>query len=146
MIWQWFSFDELTPERLYNLLALRTEIFVVEQDCVYQDMDGKDKKSLHLTGEENDVVLATARLLPPGLSYECCAIGRVAVSAAARGRGTGRKLMDHMIEKAREIYPGVPIKLSGQAYLRDFYQSLGFRQMGASYLEDGIPHFAMMLD
>lgn len=146
MKFQWFAFEEFTVARLYQLLRLRTEVFVVEQNCVYQDMDNRDLGAWHLLGiGDDDQVHACLRLLAPGVAYAgYAAIGRVVTSQAMRGRGLGRPLMQRGIEKSHEVYPKVPIKLSGQAHLRTFYESLGFQVVGEPYLEDGIPHLAMV--
>lgn len=143
--WQWFNFQELGVTRLYQLLQLRSEVFVVEQDCVYQDLDNRDQDALHLLGILDDEVHACVRLLPPGLAYEgYVAIGRVVTSQKLRGSGQGRPLMQQAIAKASEVYPNTPIKLSGQQHLERYYNSLGFQAVGEPYLEDGIPHLAMI--
>lgn len=142
--WRWFTFEDLGVARLYQLLRLRTEVFVVEQDCVYQDLDNRDQAAWHLLGLQGEAVEACIRLLPPGLAYrDCAAIGRVVTSARLRGMGQGRPMMQHAIDKSRALFPGVPIKLSGQQHLRGFYESLGFQVVGEPYMEDGIPHLAM---
>lgn len=139
-------FYELTALQLYAIMALRQEVFVVEQSCAYLDADGKDLKGWHLMGYDDDgQLVAYARLLPKGVSYENHAsIGRVATSAAVRGQGVGRKLMKNAMDYVEQLFPGDNIKISAQTYLRGFYESLGFVVSGEEYLEDGIPHFPMV--
>jgi ElaA protein len=146
LTWQWFAFNELNVHTLYQLLRLRSEVFVVEQDCVYQDMDNRDQAAHHLLAFDQDgQVQACLRLLPPGVAYEGhAAIGRIVTSAALRGQGAGRPMLRNAIEKARQRYPNTPLKLSGQQHLRAFYESMGFKAIGEPYLEDGIPHLEML--
>lgn len=140
------SFHDLTPEELYDILALRQVVFVVEQNCPYLDADGRDAVALHVMGYYEGKLAAYTRLLPRGEAYEnYAAIGRVVTSPALRGKGQGRELMR---ESSRQLYRHFgpqPIKISAQAHLRDFYGSLGFEPTGESYLEDGIPHIGMIL-
>lgn len=141
------TFSELTTEELYEILKLRQEIFIVEQDCPYLDADGIDKLSHHilLTDAEN-ILHSYTRIVPAGLSYkDYTAIGRVVTSKSSRGQKLGHKNMVFSIQKAKELYPGVPIKLSAQVYILDFYRKLGFKAVGDAYLEDNIPHKAMIL-
>ena len=145
MTWEVKKFEELTANELYSILQLRSEVFVVEQNCVYQDMDNKDKLSHHVMCWQNDKLLATARLIPPGISYESTSIGRVVTSKNARGNGTGRKLMNVSIEEIKKLYGTVDIKIGAQLYLKKFYSSLGFMQTSNVYLEDGIEHIEMLL-
>lgn len=139
-------FDELPPRTLYQLLRLRSEVFVVEQDCVYLDMDDKDyhRELMHLYMEETDEVIAYARCLPPKLSFaEGCSIGRVVVSPKHRGRGLARKIVLAAIAECQERWPQQSIVIGAQAYLEAFYQSLGFVSHGEPYSEDNIPHIKM---
>ncbi len=140
------SFKQLSLRQLYELLALRIEVFVVEQNCPYQDVDGKDQQSMHLLGYSNEgALIAYVRLLPKGISYEDYpSIGRVVISKEARGKGLGRPLMLKAIEVLQEHFGKSPIKLSAQSHLQEYYQSLGFETVGDGYLEDGIPHIAMI--
>lgn len=142
--WTLKKFEDLTPYELYSILRLRTEVFVVEQNCVFQDMDNKDQSSYHLMGSENDRLVAYTRLIPPHLSYEESSIGRVVTSASARGSGIGRILMEKSIEEVVRLYGKTPIKLGAQLYLKKFYESLGFIQSGDIYKEDGIDHIEMI--
>jgi len=144
MNWTLKKFEDLTPYELYAILRLRTEIFVVEQNCVFQDMDNKDQPAYHLMGWKNNTLIAYTRLIPPHLSYEEPSIGRVVTSAAARGGGIGRILMEKSIEEITRLYGKTPIKLGAQLYLKNFYESLGFMQSGDVYDEDGIDHIEMI--
>ena len=144
--WRWYRFDDLTTRDLYAMFELRIEVFTIEQDCIYQDADGKDFQAWHLLGFEDDILIAYIRLLPAGVSYDIPSLGRVATKATARGRGLGKQIMQKALEKADELWPGQAMRISAQAYLRKFYEELGFRVTGDSYLEDDIPHFAMIRD
>jgi ElaA protein len=143
--WTLKKFDDLTPHELYAILQLRSEVFVVEQNCVYQDMDNKDLSAWLLMGWEEGKLLAHTRLLPPGLSYEEASIGRVVSSPSARGRGIGRELMIKSIETIYILYGQGPIRIGAQLYLQSFYASLGFLPEGEIYLEDNIQHIIMYL-
>jgi ElaA protein len=140
-------FAKLSLQELYDSMALRQEVFVVEQDCPYLDADGKDAAGQHLLGyNDTGMLIAYARLLPPGISYpEYASIGRVVTSPAARRTGAGKQLMRESIDWCRRLYGDVPLKISAQVYLIRFYESFGFKQVGAEYLEDDIPHIGMVL-
>ncbi|HKO79253.1 MAG TPA: GNAT family N-acetyltransferase [Chitinophagaceae bacterium] len=144
MNWTLKKFEDLTPYELYAILRLRTEVFVVEQNSVFQDMDNKDQSAYHLMGWENNTLIAYTRLIPPYLSYEEPSIGRVVTSGAARGSGIGRILMEKSIEEIIRLYGKTPIKLGAQLYLKKFYESLGFMQSSDVYDEDGIDHIEMI--
>lgn len=139
-------FEELTRAELYALLALRQEVFIVEQHCPYLDADGKDQSAWHLLGMTTDGQLATySRLLPVGVSYEgYVSIGRVITAPFARNRGLGRPLMEAAIGWVEAQWPSERIKISAQAHLQGYYTSVGFRVQGEVYLEDGIPHIGMV--
>ena len=141
------AFEGLSHQDLYDLLALRQEVFIVEQDCPYLDADGKDPDSWHLLGrDELGRLAAYARILPPGLSYEDYpAIGRVVTAPFCRGEGHGKALMEAAIAHCKVLFGERAIKISAQTYLLKFYESLGFRSTGEEYLEDGIPHTGMIL-
>lgn len=143
MNWVFKKFDQLTLQELYAILELRSKVFVVEQNCAYQDPDGKDQSAWHLMGMENDVLIAYTRILPPGVSYPEPAIGRVVTSPAHRGSGLGRELMKRSIEHCEKIFGNTPIRLGAQRYLENFYHSLGFFPSSNEYIEDGIPHIEM---
>lgn len=138
-------FDALSPAELYEILALRQRVFVVEQACAYLDCDGKDPAALHLLGRDaRGALVAYARLLSPGVSFAEAAIGRVVTDPAARRSGFGRALMNEAIARAREAFGG-PLRIGAQRYLERFYGELGFVADGEPYLEDGIPHTEMVL-
>jgi ElaA protein len=141
-------FDDLTPAELYEIMALRQEVFIVEQNCPYLDCDGKDQASWHLMGRnETGKLIVYTRLLPKGLAYpEYPSIGRVVSSPSARGTGAGKELMVKSIEMTRHLFGDTTIKIGAQSYLLRFYESFGFRSTGEEYLEDGIPHTKMTLD
>ncbi|TWI79162.1 ElaA protein [Lacibacter cauensis] len=143
--WILKKFEALTPYELYDIMWLRNEVFVVEQNCVYQDADYKDLKGWHYMGvNEEGKLMAYVRLLPPGVSYEEPSIGRVLTNPAARGTGVGRVLMQQAIEQCKALFGDVPIKIGAQYYLQQFYSSLGFVQTSAIYLEDDIEHIEMI--
>lgn len=139
-------FSQLTLDELYALMALRQEVFVVEQDCPYQDADGKDPGSWHLLGTDlQGRLLSCARLLPSGLSYPGYAsIGRVVTSPIIRREGEGKVLMQEALSWCSRLFPGSDIKISAQCYLEAFYTNFGFKAIGEPYLEDDIPHIAMI--
>ena len=143
-----FSFREfrsLSPESLYTWLSLRIAVFVVEQNCPYQECDDKDLHAIHLLGEEEGKLVAGCRILPPGISYEGYAsIGRVVTHQNARGKGYGKLLMLEAMAYCRAHFPA-PVKISAQAYLERFYTELGFQTVSKPYLEDDIPHVAMVM-
>jgi len=141
--WTIKRFDELTLDELYNILQLRNEVFIVEQNCVYKDLDGKDRSAWHLMAVENDRLVAYTRILPPGVSYNDAAIGRVVTSSLKRRSGLGRELMKRSIEACRIFFGKTSITLSAQVYLQSFYESFGFMPVGEEYLDDGIPHIKM---
>jgi len=144
MNWILKKFEDLTPFDLYAILQLRNEVFVVEQNCVYQDLDNKDQPSYHLMGWDADKLLAYTRIIPPGIAYTEPSIGRVITSPAARRTGTGKELMHQSIATTKKLYGNLPIKIGAQLYLVKFYTSLGFHSTGAVYLEDGIEHIEMI--
>ncbi len=138
-------FEQLTVYQLYEIMALRQEVFVVEQNCPYLDADGKDLKGWHLMlRNETGKLIAYARLLPKGVSYEHSAIGRIISAPSARGTGAGRQLVQAAIEECYRLFGKEPIKIGAQTYLLRFYQSFGFEVVSEEYLEDGIPHVEMI--
>ncbi|MGA1379680.1 MAG: GNAT family N-acetyltransferase [Chitinophagaceae bacterium] len=141
--WTLQQFSELTNSDLYELLKLRSAIFVVEQNCVFPDMDDKDYSSYHLCGWDNDKLVAYTRLLPPGLAYENCSIGRVVTAASVRRQGVGRLLMKKSIEACQQLFSSRDIEIGAQLYLEQFYGSFQFKREGEVYLEDGIDHIHM---
>ena len=137
-------FDSLTNKELYAILKLRSEIFVVEQNCVFLDMDDKDQSCQHLMLYQHKELMAYARIVPPGLSYEQMSIGRVVSSPAARGKGFGKQLILLAIENCKRLHGNKPIKIGAQLYLKAFYESFGFVMVGGIYDEDGIDHLSMI--
>lgn len=144
MDWRWSTFSELSGEALYAALALRQAVFVVEQDCAYLDADGRDHHAHHLLGWRGGVLVAYLRAFPPGGFYAEAAIGRVITATSARAEGLGRALMEEGHRRSAATWGPGPIKISAQAYLRRFYESLGYRVVGPAYDEDGIPHLPMV--
>ena len=143
--WICRHFEQLTPAELYALLRLRSKVFVVEQQCIYLDMDDKDLHAWHVMGYINDELIATTRLLPKGISYpDYISIGRVVNSEKLRGTGIGFELMQQSIDHCKAIFGDQPIKIGAQLYLKKFYESLGFRQVSEVYDEDGIDHIKML--
>ena len=138
------TFKELTTDELYALLQLRSEVFVVEQDCVYQDIDYKDQKALHVLGFKNDKLVAYTRLFKPGDYFNYASIGRVIVAQNEREHKYGYDIMNASISAIKEYYNETTIKISAQKYLKKFYNNLGFEEVGEGYLEDGIPHIGMI--
>mgnify|MGYP001202076069 FL=1 len=141
------KFSELSTEEIYNILKLRSEVFVVEQNCVYQDIDEKDKKATHLFLEKNNDIIAYTRIFKKGDYYEeNPSIGRVVVSKKDRGKNLGKEIMLNSIEFIKKELEGRKIELSAQKYLDKFYKDLDFYSEGEDYLEDGIPHQRMFYD
>lgn len=138
------TFDELTIYELHDLLQLRSEVFVVEQDCVYQDIDGKDAKAIHVLGKKDGKIVAYTRCFPPGIYFNEAAIGRVVVQQNQREHSYGHSIMNASKQAIKEKFHTDTIKLSAQTYLIKFYEAHGFTVTGKEYLEDGIPHVAMI--
>jgi ElaA protein len=139
----WYQFSELTIEQLYAVLALRSNVFVVEQHCVYLDPDGNDVFALHLLGMEKNSLVAYIRLFPPTDIENHIVFGRVVTARSTRTKGYGKKLMQELLAYCNTHFPGISIKCSAQHYLQKFYQEFGFKTYGDVYEEDGIPHVAM---
>lgn len=146
--WHWLRFDELKCEQLYALLRLRSEVFVVEQNCVFQDMDGLDDQAMHLLGtrvvEGASQLVAYVRCFPAGVVFAEASIGRVVTRQSARGGGLGHVLMDQAVRALHQHWGVQPIRIGAQAHLKDFYQRHGFADVGRPYVEDGIPHLEML--
>jgi len=138
------TFQELTINELYDLLQLRSEVFVVEQNCVYQDIDGKDIKALHVIGKKNNKIVAYTRIFKPGDYFEYASVGRVVVRNIERQHKYGYDLMEASIKTIKDYFNTTTIELSAQVYLKKFYNTLGFQEVGVEYLEDGIPHINMI--
>jgi len=147
LTWHALPYPDLSPDQLYAILRLRAEVFVVEQDCAYQDLDDKDQRAIHVLGmTEDDRLAAYTRLLEKGISYPAYAsIGRVITAPFARGKGLGRPLMRVSLRLLFANFGGgQPVKISAQSHLQAYYQSVGFEPVGEGYLEDGIPHIGMV--
>ena len=138
------TFDELTAQELYTILQLRSEVFVVEQNCIYQDVDDKDQKAIHVFAEKDNRAIAYTRVFKPGDYFENTAIGRVVVKASERKYGYGKIIMRATLDYIDQILKDTKIELSAQVYLIKFYNGLGFIEEGAEYLEDDIPHIKMV--
>lgn len=159
--WRWYRFKELHAAQLYALLGLRLAVFSVEQQCIYQDLDGLDDRAHHLLGcgrlardkapeaprrrsDASLALLAYARCLPPGLKGPQPSFGRVVVEPALRGQGLGHEVVRRALLRCRRLYPGMDVRISAQAHLQRFYAAHGFRSVGEDYLEDGIAHREML--
>jgi ElaA protein len=142
--WRLARFDELTPREVHDLFQLRAAVFVVEQACAFQDVDGADPPCWHLLGTRDDKLVSYCRLVPPGVKYPEPSIGRVVTSSAVRGTGAGRTLMTEAVKRAESLWPGKPIRIGAQLYLKRFYESFGFVQTSEPYDEDGILHIEMV--
>jgi ElaA protein len=143
--WECKPFQELSVDELYSLLQLRSDVFVVEQNCVFLDQDNKDQECYHILGWDQNNLVASTRLVPKGVSYpDYHSIGRVVNSKDYRGLGLGRELMEYSIQKCIELFGDLPIKIGAQLYLKNFYESLGFIQSSDIYDEDGIDHIKMI--
>ena len=138
------SFYDLTKDELYNILRLRSEVFIVEQNCAYQDIDKKDQFALHVFLKKNNQIIAYTRIFKPNDYFKYSSIGRVVVIKNKRGSKIGSQIMNFSIKKIEEIFNEKKIKISAQKYLISFYKKLGFSVIGDEYLEDGIPHIAMI--
>ena len=143
--WKCVSFSDLSLKELHDLLRLRVDVFVVEQDCPYPELDGRDEESFHLLAinEVNELVAYT-RILPAGLVYDDVSLGRVLVAMPNRGTGLGEELLIQSMSFIQKHFGEVPVRIGAQTYLEKFYQKHGFQPVGESYLEDGIPHIEML--
>ncbi|KHO39451.1 GNAT family acetyltransferase [Clostridium tetani] len=144
MNWHLKKFEELRCEEIYKILKIRNEVFIVEQQCAYQDCDGKDKKSYHLYLEDNGEILCYLRILPKNVSYNEVSIGRVLVNKNYRGKGIAKEMMLKAMNFIEENLNEKEIKIQAQLYLFNFYKSLGFEEVSNEYLEDNIPHIDML--
>jgi ElaA protein len=153
LTWRCAPFDELTPREVHDMYQLRVAVFVLEQECPFQDVDGADLASWHLLGfspsplgegRGEGQLVAYARLVPAGVKFAEPSIGRVATAQTVRGTGLGRELMKRSIERSDALWPGLPVRIGAQQRLERFYQSLGFETVSDMYLEDGIPHIEML--
>lgn len=143
--WETTRFEHLSAEKLYKIMQLRAEVFIVEQNCPYQDADGKDRKSFHLMGYDAEgALIVYCRLLPEDVSYPEASIGRVVSSPKVRGTGAGKLLMEKALEECFLLFGNVSLRIGAQLYLKRFYESFGFVVISDEYLEDNIPHIEMM--
>jgi ElaA protein len=146
--WRFAPFEKLTPREVHDLLQARSDVFVVEQNCVFPDVDGRDPACWHLLGRDSSAtgapLVAYCRLVPPGVKYDEPSIGRVLTTAAGRSRGAGRELMREAISRLEALWPGRAIRIGAQQYLEKFYASFGFARVSEPYEEDGILHIDMV--
>ena len=140
-----YTYQQLSKEKLYQIIRLRLEVFVLEQNCIYQDLDNKDQKAIHLVGEEEGKVIAYTRLFKKGDYFENASIGRVIVKKESRKKDYGKTIMQKSIEELKNEHNEENIEISAQKYLIKFYDDLGFKKIGEEYLEDNIPHIKMIL-
>jgi ElaA protein len=142
--WVCKKFPELSPDELYRIVQLRIAVFVVEQNCAFQDADNKDQAAWHCMGWDAGNLIAYSRILPAGVSFAEVSIGRIVTSPSIRGSGVGKELMQESIARAHEFFGHVPIRIGAQFYLKRFYESFVFVRAGEIYLEDGIEHIEMV--
>ncbi|SIT89454.1 GNAT family N-acetyltransferase [Edaphobacillus lindanitolerans] len=145
MEWKVKRFQDLTLDELYEIIRLRVDVFVVEQRCIYGEVDGHDRQSLHLIGTDDGEICAYSRILPPGERYEEPSIGRVVVRMAWRGNGLARELVERAKRIIRDEWGGVPVRLQAQEHLEPFYQSCGFGSISEPYDDEGVPHVDMRM-
>jgi ElaA protein len=146
LTWAVKPFPQLTPHELYAILRLRSAVFVVEQNCVFLDLDNLDQPAHHCLGWHAGELVACTRLFGPGIAYPQASIGRVAVAGEVRRYGLGKKLMEVSIQACAQLFGPQPIQIGAQLYLKRFYEGFGFYQVGEMYLEDGIEHIHMLRD
>ena len=144
--WRTVAFGELTPAELYAILKLRQDVFIIEQDCIYPDLDNLDPMATHMSAWKDGEIMAYQRCLSPGVSYRESSLGRIVVAPAGRGLQLGRELVQRGIDYNRSCWPSSNIQIGAQAHLQGFYGSLGFTPLGDEYIEDGIAHRHMLLD
>jgi ElaA protein len=142
--WRFAHFDELTPREVHDMFRLRSAVFVVEQDCVFLDIDGVDPQCWHLLGYKGEELVACSRFVPPGVKFAEPSIGRVITSGEIRRTGMGRVLMAEAMRRAKELWPGRGIRIGAQAHLERFYNEFGFVKASEPYDEDGIVHIEML--
>ena len=142
--WSLKTFDELSRQELYAILKLRNAVFIVEQNCAYDDIDGKDEFAQHFFCKAEENIIAYARIFAPGVIYKEVCLGRICTSKHVRNQGLGKELMQKTLEQAAQLYPEQAIRISAQRYLKKFYEDFGFQVVSEVYLEDGIEHFQML--
>lgn len=143
-VWRLMAFDDLRVNVLYEMLRLRSEVFVVEQQCVFQDIDGFDREAMHLMGVQHNELQAYARCFGPGVKFAEASIGRVLTRQSARGTGLGHALIDQAVSAVSQVWGPQAIRIGAQMQLAGFYAKHGFAEVGKTYLEDGIPHLEML--
>lgn len=144
MIWKIKTFEELTVPELYAIIKARIDVFVVEQDCPYPDLDDYDQKAIHLWAEQDGEVLANCRIFGKGIKYTETSIGRVLTTEKARGKNLGKQLIQYAVETIENRFRTSEVRISAQDYLLRFYSGFGFEDTGKKYLEDNIPHTEML--
>ena len=143
IIWKIKSFEEISTSELYEIIKARVDVFVVEQNCPYPDLDGYDRKAIHLWAEQDNTVLAYCRIFDKGIKYDETSIGRVLTSEKGRGKNLGKQLIQYAVETIENRYKTFEVRISAQDYLLNFYSYFGFEDTGKKYLEDNIPHTEM---
>lgn len=143
--WRWQNFTQLSAAEVYEILALRQQVFVLEQTCLYADIDHKDQQCFHLSGWQDGKLQGYLRVVPPGLVYSEVALGRILTAESARGTGLGKQLLIRALDDVSLLYPGQSVRISAQLYLQKFYAGFGFKTVSEPYDEDGIPHIEMLL-
>lgn len=143
IIWKIKSFEEITTSELYEIIKARVDVFVVEQNCPYPDLDGYDQKAIHLWAEQDNTVLAYCRIFDRGIKYNETSIGRVLTSEKGRGKNLGKQLIKYAVETIENRFKTSEVRISAQDYLLKFYSDFGFQDTGKKYLEDNIPHTEM---
>lgn len=144
LVWHFKNFDQLTPAELYEILRLRNEVFVVEQNCVYNECDGKDYKCLQLWCTLDGQIVGSCRIVPPGVSYDEPSFGRIVSKPGFRDLKLGHRMMNFILQIIRNYYHTERVRISAQVYLKKFYETYGFRQVSEEYLEDLLPHMEML--
>ena len=146
LIWKNKKWEKLSSKEIHDIFALRSKVFVVEQNCVYQDIDNKDLKAIHVLGVFKNRIIAYARCFNQGDYFKELSFGRAIVEKEQRGKGIGGELIKETLKNIKKIWPDNKIKISAQAHLSGFYEKYGFKTIGKNYLEDGIPHIEMLLE
>lgn len=144
--WHWQTFAQLSAAEVYEILALRQQVFVLEQRCLYADIDHKDQQCFHLSGWQDGNLQGYLRVVPPGLAYAEVALGRILTAESVRGTGLGKQLLLRALDEVSLLYPGQSVRISAQLYLQKFYVGFGFKTVSEPYDEDGIPHIEMLLN
>ena len=142
----WHNFDTISKEELYDVLSLRQRVFIIEQDCLYEDLDYSDQDASHLLLYKDDKLIGYSRVFPPGIKYDAASIGRIVTDSDYREKGYGRSITQESIRFLRNNFPGSDITISAQYRLVNFYEDLGFKREGKVYLEDNIDHIKMTLE